>query len=337
MTLGLAACGKLQAGYYLTPENYPTPRPTDPSTAAMDTPAAPTATPPSTVQSIETATLTPLPTPTSSPSSTPSPVPCTETEGQIVVDTFISHMTGRDFRYRIYLPPCYAQSGRSYPYVIMLHGLVPGTDAMDDSQWIRLGMTGAADQGFVAGDLPPLIIVMPNGNDADYGYDNSTLPDIIVNELMPLVESRYCIWNEPAYRAIGGLSRGGFWAYWIAFSHPELFGRVGGHSPFFYTADYASDENPDNLVDTAPGINSLVMHIDHGAQDYVENGAVDFVTRLQRRGIDPEYIVYPTGAHTEDYWASHVADYLDFYTADWPRSVQDYPVCSQPGAGIPAP
>ncbi len=326
LLLGAVGCEKLQPGYYLTPEHYPT-RPADRSLAVETALPSPTATPPSTVNAIPTFTPTlpsasPVP-----PTSTPTPLACTETQGVIIHDALMSQITGSAFRYRIYLPPCYAQSKRRYPYLIMLHGLVPGSDVMNDSQWDQLGLDEAADQGYAQGALPSLVIVMPNGNDAEYAYDAGPLPEVIVQELIPTLESRYCLWGDAAHRAIGGLSRGGYWAYWIALSHPDLFARVGGHSPFFYEAASPAEKNPNNLVDSAPNIEHLMMYFDHGQQDYVDVGVRDFVSRLERRGITPQYVVNPTGSHTEDYWAAHVADYLLFYSADWPRRVEDFPPC----------
>ena len=54
-----------------------------------------TPTPVSTVRPVSTATPTP----------TRTPVPCTETQGEIVLDSFPSRLTGEEFHYRIYLPP----------------------------------------------------------------------------------------------------------------------------------------------------------------------------------------------------------------------------------------
>ncbi len=328
--LSASGCEKLQRGYYLTPEHYPT-RPAQQQPVEETAPPSPTVTPPSTVNAIPTLTPTLLFTTPPPLTATPTPLPCTETQGTIIHDALMSQITGRPFRYRIYLPPCYAQSGRRYPYLIMLHGLVPGTDIMNDSQWDQLGLDEAADQGYAQGALPPLVIVMPNGNDADYAYDAGPLPEVIVEELIPAVESRYCLWSDAAHRAIGGLSRGGYWAYWIAFSHPDLFTRVGGHSPFFYEATSPAEKNPNNLVDSTPGLEQLTMYLDHGRQDYVDVNVRDFVSRLERRDITPQYVVNAVGSHNEEYWAAHVADYLLFYTADWPRHVEDFPLCDGNG------
>ncbi len=290
----------------------------------------PSVTPPSTVQGFPTPTLTPFGA-TAAPTSTPTPVPtattppCDETRGQVIEDVLYSPAAAHEVRYRVYLPPCYAVTERRYPILYMLHGLGEG---MDDAQWVRMGLTEAADLGYQRGSLPPLIIVMPNGNDANYPWDAGPFPEMIVSDLIPAVESSLCTWNDPQMRAIGGLSRGGYWAFWIAFSHPDLFGQVGGHSAFFYDAEYSTDKNPNNLVDRAGGIDELRIYLDHGVQDSLVDVSIgDFAERLRRRGIEPDYVVNPVGAHSEDYWAAHTADYLAFYAANWPRQVIEYPSC----------
>lgn len=56
------------------------------------------------------------------------------------------------------------------------------------------------------------------------------MENVFLTEFMPLLESTYRV--DTAQRAIGGISRGGSWAYEIAFRHPQLFRAVGGHSAF---------------------------------------------------------------------------------------------------------
>jgi S-formylglutathione hydrolase FrmB len=287
------------------------------------------ATPLSTLQPVDPPTAT-SPPPTITLTPTPTPFRCPEAVGKIEVLSFTSQSAGREFHYRVYVPPCYAVTRRRYPYLIMMHGLVPGTTVMNDDQWDRMGLDEAADQGYLKGKLPPMIIIMPNGNDSRHGDDDSPFSKVIVSELMPEIESHFCTWNESRGRAIGGLSRGGFWAYSIVFQHSDLFDRVGGHSPFFYDGDYPV-YNPYNLMDTAQSIERLKMYIDYGVNDHnVDTGIGLFVDKLRARSIEPQMAINPDGAHTEDYWAAHVEDYLAFYATDWPRAIEDLPGCNQP-------
>lgn len=325
----LTACEQLQQGYYLTPENYPDVEIVSSTSTLIPTlpsPADSTATPVSTVRAVATATLTPLPPPTETATPEPTRIACTETEGVIIFDAFSSSYTGGTVNYRVYLPPCYALSGKRFPVLIMLHGLGAG---MDDSQWDEMGLDEAANAGFVDGSLSPLIIVMPNGNDAGHENSYSNYPDVLVEELIPRIENLYCTLDHPTGWAIGGLSRGGYWATYIAFSHPDLFSRLGGHSPYFYDPESSAEKNPNNLVDGILGIGHLSIYFDHGKQDYpqVLEGVGDFVSRLRRQGIVTEYVINEYGDHTEEYWSEHAADYLAFYTAEWPHDLNDLPAC----------
>jgi len=260
-----------------------------------------------------------------SPTEVP-PVSCSETEGQIITTSFQSSIMGSDVRYRIYLPPCYDQTNVEYPYIIMMHGFdFPG--GMDDSMWDEIGLDETADTGYSDGTLPPMIIVMPNGNDAQHDYDPGPYPQVLVDELIPHIESEYCAWGTPATRGIGGLSRGGYWAVATAFLYPDLFEHVGGHSAFFYDGEYPQ-ANPSALITSAPGIENLAIYLDHGSTDsIVDDNMRVFVERANARGINPIYITDRPGGHTNEYWASQSSDYLAFYSEDWPRSIEDYPPC----------
>jgi hypothetical protein len=117
----------------------------------------------------------------------------------------------------------------------------------------------------------------------------------------------------------------------VAFQYPDLFDRIGGHSPFFYDGDYKV-YNPYNLMDTAQGIDRLTMYIDYGVNDHnVDVGIGLFVDKLRSLGLDSQLVINPDGAHTEDYWAAHVTDYLEFYSAEWPHDVEQLPICDQTG------
>ena len=69
-----------------------------------------------------------------------------------------------------------------------------------------------------------------------------------LEELIPAVERDFCTRNDRDHRAIGGISRGGFWAYSLALRHPDIFGIVGGHSAAFDTGNAPPDSNPLELA-----------------------------------------------------------------------------------------
>ena len=263
---------------------------------------------------------------------------CTEKQGEVwdeTIDSAVSQIAVAQptVDYRVYLPPCYQVSQRRYPYVFLFHGV-----GSDDTQWTdELDVNGVLDAGIADGSLPPMILIMPTGG--LMAYDNyfvagQSYESFIIDELLPEIDKRYCTWGDTAGRAIGGISRGGFWAYEIGFRHPTLFSAIGGHSPYFDPDNAPPDYNPLNLaksVNFPPGTQPRLW-LDTGPNDSVHPQIDIFAQSLANRNIDPGYTLYPTGTHDSAYWASHMAAYLTFYGLHWPRQVDDLPPCQHTGS-----
>jgi enterochelin esterase-like enzyme len=321
LTFLLLACDPL-APYQPTPVAVVvSPIPSDTPTPA---PATPTL----------AATRTPFPTVTPDYTATPTPFPCEQDSGQIInIRDFPSDVAGgENLRYQVYIPPCYLETQRRFPYVIMLHGL-----SYKETHWDELGIDEALDQGIRLGVIPPMILVMPYYG--TMGQRNSFPPDpsyelVILDELLPAVERNFCTWSDRDHRAIGGISRGGFWAYSIALRHPDIFGSVGGHSAYFpnNTSEIPPAFNPLELALNSSFLeeSNLRMYLDNGADDSSGPSQQLFSSRLSSRGITHTYVINPVGEHDNDYWSAHVTEYLSFYGKNWPRHFNELPSCAEP-------
>ena len=108
--------------------------------------------------------------------------------------------------------------------------LLHGSNA-DDRQWQRLGFVDALDAVIRRGDAKPTLALMPFGGDIanENRFDGATY-DRLLLELLRRVERQYRVEDQPA---IGGISRGGFWAYYLALRYPGRFAAAGGHSAYF--------------------------------------------------------------------------------------------------------
>ncbi len=280
-------------------------------------------------------TSTPLPTETPTPeppTETPTATPwvCKQTQGQIVDLSFDSKIEGDAVRYRAYLPPCYTETARRYPYVILMHG----SDG-DETEWTdQIGVQKALETGLAVQALPPMVLIMPNGGDlsnTNTFRDGASWESVVVTELMPEIEHNFCTWNAREGRAIGGISRGGFWAFEIGFRHTDLFSAIGGHSAFFDPQNAGPAYNPLNLAKTvqfAPGEQPRIW-LDAGKDDYARFNIEILQKTLAGRNIDPGYTMNPIGNHEVKYWAAHVSEYLSFYGQTWPRNAEDLPSCLQ--------
>jgi enterochelin esterase-like enzyme len=290
-----------------------------------------------------TATLEPTPTlkPTATASATPAPLAFTDFfpapvdafyldgppeavdcagRGLVYRSAFPSAVDGRWRNYHAYLPPCY---GSDYPVLYLFHGSI-----QTDSHWLELGLAAYAGNGIAAGRYPPFVVIMPYndrlGNMTSGGPHS--IEGIVVDDLLPYIAAGYCIWDAPEGRSIGGISRGGYWALEIAFSHPGLFGAVAGHSSHLRLETDPPRYNP--LVTYASAdLSRLRIWLDRGEIDFLRAGQDALHDSLAAAGIRHDYVIHP-GGHSDVYWAGHLPEYLDWQAAAWPRDRALYPPCA---------
>ena len=151
--------------------------------------------------------------------------------GTLLDDEISSPTIGKSLPYRVYLPPDYETNpGRHYPVLHMLHGI-----SGNYTEWSDSFLPEQADELIASGEIPPLIIVIPNGGGPTYWANWSDggprWADYVANDVVQIVDQRYRTVAAPESRAIGGLSMGGLGALTIGLQHPDVFGIVGGHSP----------------------------------------------------------------------------------------------------------
>ena len=298
--------------------------------ACVAAPALPTQAAPAPLPTIQP-TVQPTPQPTIQPTiqftqppisnlQSPTPNLCS-TPGQIQTGVLDSRIAGPT-AYRLYQPPCYGQDGRLYPTLYLLPGNIHS-----DAIWDELGIDEAADAAILAQTIPPLLIVMPDGGpiaNNSSGGPNS-YEALILDELIPLVETTTCAWPDAGGRAIGGLSRGGYWALEIAFRHPERFVSVGGHSAALLDTQAGPDVNPQHTGLTND-LGSLRIYFDIGRNDYLIANIQRLHEEMEAAGITHTWVLND-GQHENAYWSAHLADYLAWYTAPWPDDRTLYRPC----------
>lgn len=293
------------------------------ATASPSPTEAPTVTsePTESVQVVTVSAEIPTPRPTPTDTSTPfirvatslpptlTPIPCPE-GGKTISGSYDSNIEGPTRTYRIYLPPCYETATQSYPTLYMLHG-----NQFGEEEWDNIGIDDEAEVLIAAREIPPLIIVMPEGRSvsdttsgSDYSYEA-----VLVNELIPHVD---VVYRTTGQRAIGGLSRGGYWAAEVAFRHPDLFTSVGLHAPVFLDTGNDRAINPLWTVESAE-ITTLCIAIDFGSEDIYINTALPIRNALLNRKIPHNWTMYPSGSHAYPYWTDHRGDYLRWYVDQW--------------------
>ena len=203
----------------------------------------------------------------------------------------------------------------------------------DDSIWDQLGLDEAAESGIESETLPPMLIVMPEGgtisnqtSGGPYSYES-----VIVDELRPHIEANYCAWQDAAGRAIGGLSRGGYWSLEIAFRNPALFGSVGGHGAALVDT-YAGPTLDPKYTASTSDLSSLRVYLDAGNSDWYLGQLQVLHNNLLAADKDHSWVIQE-GGHNNDYWSAHVSDYLAWYAEPWFIQRDELPICGALPAG----
>jgi enterochelin esterase-like enzyme len=244
-------------------------------------------------------------------------------QGMIRQVTFHSRALDRDMPYLVYLPPGYTSTSdrQRYPVLYLLHGASQRID-----EWLSYGVAEVADRMITAQELRPLLIVMPLG-DGGYWIDHADggpkWGDYVATDLVQQVDATLRTVPEAKGRAIGGLSMGGYGALELAFTNPQIFGRVGAHSPSLHPEgtlsilgsgqDFAA-RDPVSLAATADGLDNLGIWLDIGASDPWLARVVKLDEALNARGINHAWTL-GEGGHDGSYWQPRVPSYLRFYSA----------------------
>jgi enterochelin esterase-like enzyme len=209
----------------------------------------------------------------------------------------------------VYLPPCYdANRSTRYPVLYLIHGQTFG-----DDQWDRLGADEAADALISSGQAAPFLIVMPLERDTYEDIYSGPFEWDLIEGLIPWIDANYHTCAERSCRAIGGLSRGGAWAFRLGFLHWELFGAIGLHSTPPFTGD---PEHLSGWLASIPQGELPRMYMDTGRSDWYLVQTSRLENLLVQENVPHEWYLN-NGTHDEEYWSAHVENYLEWYSRAW--------------------
>lgn len=171
----------------------------------------------------------------------------------------------------VYLPPGYdEEAGRRYPTLYLLHGVLD-----DPSVWfepVYQGMTiqSTMDSLVAAGEIEPLIVVMPNGRNAlggSYYLDSPVTGgwgDFIARDVVAHVDRAYRTLPAAEARAIAGHSMGGYGAIRAGMMHPEIFSVVYAMNPCCLCC-LETEMPPDPVdLDAYPSLDALWAELEKG-------------------------------------------------------------------------
>ena len=159
-----------------------------------------------------------------------SPVP--ELPLNVTHHTFTSASMKREVGYCLYLPPGYAKDEkRRYPVIYHLHGA-------GGNETRSVYSASVLHEGILAGKLPEMIMVFPNGGLStmyqDSGDGRFMAETMMIKELIPHIDATYRTLADRKARCIEGFSMGGRGSTHLAMRFPELFASLFNQSGNVY-------------------------------------------------------------------------------------------------------
>lgn len=178
-----------------------------------------------------------------------SPVP--ELPSGVTHHTFRSDAMKRDVGYCLYLPPGYEQDkGQRYPVIYHLHGA-------GGNETRGVYSASVLNEGILAGKLPEIIMVFPNGGRftmyQDSGDGRFMAETMMMKELIPHIDATYRTIADRKARCIEGFSMGGRGSTHLAMRHPDMFGALFNQSGNVYHVSDVS-KAPNSYLGSDPAL-----------------------------------------------------------------------------------
>ena len=150
--------------------------------------------------------------------------------GNVQQVLFWSPSTNTNRRAFVYTPPTYGKNPKErFPVLYLQHGW-----GEDETAWSNQGHANLImDNLIAAGKIKPFIIVMTYGmtNEVRFGglqeFTAEDFEKVLVDELVPYIDSHFLTKTDKWNRAMAGLSMGGFETKLITLRRSEVFGSYG--------------------------------------------------------------------------------------------------------------
>ncbi len=225
--------------------------------------------------------------------------------GQLREVLFYSPSTETTRRAFVYTPPGYdADLEKRYPVLYLQHGW-----GENEYGWGAQGHANLIMDNLLAeGKTQPFIIVMTYGmtNDVQMGglanFDISHFEKVLVDELIPYVDSNFRTLNDQPNRAMAGLSMGSMETKTITLRHLDKFSHIG-----LLSGATISTED----VEKTQGFKEKVklVFVSYGSKEVGNGGRPrrggdpEAATKaLKEAGINSHYYLSPETAHEWQSW-----------------------------------
>ncbi len=186
---------------------------------------------------------------------------------------------------RVYTPPSYSNA-QQYPTLYLLHGI-----GGNENEWYDQGAPHIILDNLLSKDAAvPMVMVLPNGkmtgNDDFARFAN--FEAVLLNELIPYVESNYAVSKDRTRRALAGLSMGGGQTLNFGFGNIDVFAWIGAFSSAPNTiaanqtiTDPAAVKRDVKFSFISCGTSDGLLNVSEGYHEYLESQQIPHMYQLE--------------------------------------------------------
>ncbi len=242
--------------------------------------------------------------------------------GRVSEQLYFSNITQAWRRCFVYTPPGYNKNtDAQYPVLYLQHGSFE-----DETGWATQGKANLILDNLIAADKAvPMIIVMDNGYAFKPQDNNSTggnrrpqsaFEEVLINEVIPMIDSEYRTHANREHRAIAGLSMGANQTMRIIMNNLDKFAYYGGFSG---TSNYPTSDKIDTKTflngafDDGKAVDEKIkvfwLGLGTNEPDPFPGSVGAFREMLIEQGIDHVYYESPETAHEWLTWRRSLYQY----------------------------
>ncbi len=217
-----------------------------------------------------------------------------------------SSITGNTECCLVYLPPDWTIH-EECPVLYLQHGW-----GENETGWVQQGkINHILDNLIASAKAERMLVVMCNGMvQLDGKADTTVFPKVLVEDVIPFIESRFHVKQDKWHRAVAGLSMGSMHTSVASLTHPELFGYAGLFSGFLRSP--FTKENPHLKALEDPAAfhgNYRLFFRGMGDEDQFLPAFLEDDEILKEKGIHTDRRMYQ-GGHDWQVWRQSAFDFL---------------------------
>ena len=225
--------------------------------------------------------------------------------GEVRIRPYYSELSQAWREAYVYTPPGYEESPDiRYPVLYLQHGA-----GENQTSWTNQGRANVILDNLLAdARSKPMLVVMDRGYAShpvrtdSRAWRRSLFEQVVIQELIPTIESHYRVVKDREHRGIAGLSMGGGQAVSIGLANLDTFAYIG-----CFSGAVRRLKNQEGDLDVATINEKLKLFwIGCGTEDFVLPRCEALHESLDELGIRHEFVAHP-GTHEWQAWRLHLS------------------------------